>query len=385
MERGMSLVIIAIMIVVLAGLIFLVAAPAEEPQLPLEEEENETTVEAPAAAAAAGSDEAPTGSCLDFANATQVILGGQGTAITAVIMLTVIIIAIAYAFGSASGNANYIVFAKDEGYHLGFSVVLLMIIGGIITFSCLTLDMFYNSMFDLIEVDSQCYAPGLGMNQVSSCYIEATELDAKHLAEDYIDQYIGKLMDSTYAYTIQLPLLNAYTSTAGAYKRIVSNQYDIVLNSFLIPALMSISMQKLAVNFINKEIIEWILPSAFLLRVFIPTRSMGNMLIALAVGLYVIVPFMYVFNLTMYDAVFTEEDCLGNIKYKSALCDNVVDSYSCSATCSDTNECNTACTNPNGFLRVARLVPQAFFLPNLTIAIIITFLAGINKALRVIG
>ena len=375
MERGMSLVIIAILIVLLAGGAFFLAQPAEEPveEIAEEEEEEEETV-GPGAVVPV-TEETPTGSCFDMNNATSVVLGGQGTNIVLVIMLTVLIIAAAYMVGSAMNNPRYTVFAKDELYHLGFSIVLLFAIGGILVFSCQTLDMFYVSLFQNLELGSGCYSAGTGMSVVSSCYIENAEDDAKDLAERYIDRYIGELMDSTFAYTIQLPLLNAYTSTAGAYRRIVSNQYDIILNSFIVPALMSISMQKLAVNFINKEIIEWILPSAFVLRIFIPTRSIGNILIALAVGLYIIVPFMYVFNFAMYDAVLTEDDCLANSKYQDALCDNAIDGYDCSNTC----------TNRYGFLQVARLVPQAFFLPNLTIVVVVTFLAAANKALRTIG
>jgi len=138
----------------------------------------------------------------------------------------------------------------------------------------------------------------------------------------------------------------------------------------LIPALMSISMQKLALDFINENVLRWILPVAFLLRVFIPTRSMGNVLIALVLGLYVIVPFMYVFNFAMNDAV--SGDCH---LFSDAVCDYVVDSGDCANTCG----------NPDGFWNVGRLIPQAFFLPNLTIAILVTFMTSINKALRVIG
>ena len=44
-----------------------------------------------------------------------------------------------------------------------------------------------------------------------------------------------------------------------------------------------------------------------------------------------------------------------------------------------------ACSNTAGFWAIARLVPVAFFLPNLTIAIVITFLTAMNKALKVLG
>lgn len=310
-------------------------------------------------------------SCLDFENATQIVLTEQGTAIFAVLGLTTMIIAIAYMAGQFMSNANYIVFAKDEAYHLGFSVILLAAIGGVLVSSCIFSDFFYTSLFTNIEgVDEGCYFEGSSVNDVADCYIDIAKADAKSISEGYIEKYINELMDSTFSFSINFPLVDAYTSTAGAFRRIVSNQYDIVLNSFLVPALMSISMQKLALSFINENVVRWILPTAFFLRIFIPTRSLGNILIALVIGLYEVVPFMYVFNFTMYDALL--DDCAA---YRDVVFDNAVDGYS---------EQN-ACDNPLGFWRVARLIPQAFFLPNLTIALLVAFLGAANKALRVIG
>ncbi len=312
-------------------------------------------------------------SCLDFGDAENTILSEQGTNIILVFMLTALLIASAYMIGKTINKVDFVVFAKDEAYHLGFSLVALLSIGGVLIFSCYAMDMFYESLFENLssELSAGCYnSPGQGMNVVSSCYMNKMKKFAAGMSESYIDHYIDELMESTFTYNIQIPLLTSYSSTAGAYRKVISNQYDIINNSFLIPALMSISMQKLALDFINENVLRWILPVAFLLRVFIPTRPMGNVLIALVIGLYVIVPFMYVFNYAMNDAI--SGDCH---LFSDAICDYVVDSYDCANTC----------TNSDGFWNVGRLIPQAFFLPNLTIAILVTFMTSINKALRVIG
>ncbi len=315
-------------------------------------------------------------SCFELDDTTGTVMLDQGTNIVLVIMLTTLLIAAAYMVGKTLGNPRYLVWAKDESYHLGFSVILLLSIGGILVMSCFIMDLFYENLFENMGTSIYgCYTPGKGINAVSSCYIKEGKRDANAIAEHYIDKYIEELMESTFSYTIQIPLLTSYTSTAGAFRRVVSNQYDIITNSFLIPALMSISMQKLALDFINENVLRWILPSAFLLRIFIPTRNLGNILIALVVGLYVIVPFMYVFNWSMYENVMTIEDCTSSAKLQGAVCDNVADSYDCANTCN----------NEYGFMSVARLIPQAFFLPNLTVAIFVTFMAGLGKALRVIG
>ena len=134
---------------------------------------------------------------------------------------------------------------------------------------------------------------------------------------------------------------------------------------------MSINMQKLMLGFIKENIIEWILPIAFLLRVFIPTRQMGDLLIALAVGVYIVIPFLYVFSFSMYDAI-NKDDC---VKFASAICDRVVD-----------GNCPTGatCDNSNGFWQVGRMLPFAFFLPNLTIVIFVAFMSAVHKGLRAI-
>lgn len=311
-----------------------------------------------------------------IANATEVITGptyGMSGLLLAVIGLTIMVITMAYIIGSVFTNASYLIFAKDEFYHLLFSLMILGGFSSILLMSCSIVDIFYGTIFDnLGTLPSGCFSSGGTMSHVAQCYLAKARGDAIGIAQNYVDNYIGKLMESTYSWSIQLPMVNSYTSTAGAYKRVVSSQYDIVLNSFLIPALMSISMQKLALDFVSENLINWVLPSAFVLRFFIPTRQMGNMLIALVLALYVLVPFMYVFNSAMYDALLTGNDC---VTFQNAVCDFAIDGTDCSA----------ACSNTNGFWYVGRLIPQAFFLPNLTISIVITFLSAMNKALKVIG
>jgi hypothetical protein len=313
-------------------------------------------------------------SCIS--DATEIVISDQGLLLGAVIGLTAVVLALAYMIGTTFGHTHYVVFAKDEAYHLGFSLLMLLAFSAVLMFSCDLMNYFFHGVFtNLSNLTSGCYiGEGSGLNATASCYLKLVKNDATRLSKSYIQNYLDYLMESTFSFSLAIPLLNSYTAIPGAYRRVVSNQYDIILNTFLIPSLMSLSMQKLGLDFINENVIRWILPSAFVLRFFIPTRQMGNMLIALSLGLYVIVPFMYVFNLAMYDAVLS--DCTA---YASAVCDNVVDSYSCSSAPEVT------CSNPDGFWFVARLIPQAIFLPNLTIAILITFLSAVHKGLRVVG
>jgi len=310
-----------------------------------------------------------------ISDASSIIASGQGTNIAAVIVLIAVIIACAYAAGSALGNANYTVFAKDEAYHLGFSILLIIGFSGVLLFSCSFMDAFFSGTIMNVtqDVNTSCSLSGTP-NDIASCYTALMQTNAQGLANDYVQGYINQLMQSAFYWNFQMPLINSYGVTAGAYRRIISNEYDLVLNTFLVPALISISMQKLLLDFINENVVTWILPIAVLLRVFIPTRQMGNILIAAVVALYLVIPFMYAFNTVMYD--LTLNNCSS---FAQAVCDNPIDGYACASNPL------SACSDTDGFWNVARLIPQAFFLPNLTIAVTITFLSGVNKALKVVG
>ena len=315
------------------------------------------------------------------------MMGSQGTNIFLALMLTVILIAIAYGLGTAISNEHMIVFSKDEAHHLVFSIILVLSIGGIMATSCEFASFFYTTAFHDIGIPGSCSnMAGNTMNAISDCYVQKMEAKSKDLAERYIKEYISNQMDSTFSLSISIPLHDAYTVVPGAYKRVVANQYDMVLNSFVLPALMSISMQKLVLRFINQDLLAWVLPIAILLRIFVPTRQAGNVLIAVVLGLYFVVPFMYVFTLSMYDAVST--DCM---TFGKSACDNAVDSFGCGDWVRDasgwdvTTGYSVTCGNPNSFWIVGSLLPQAFFLPNLTIAVLITFFGCAAKALRVIG
>ena len=300
--------------------------------------------------------------CLD--NATGFILSEQGILIVAVLVVTILIIIISYLAGVFTGNPNFLVFAKDEAWHLGFSIVLLLLFSMILLLACNSVDFFYKTTLEELGTTT-CYDSSAEMTAVSSCYLDLAKRDAERIAENAIDNYIDKLMGSTWSVTISIPLLNSVTSAAGAFRRIDAFQYDTVLYTFVFPSLISFNMQQLFLDFVSDIVLKWILPAAFVLRIFPPTRQVGNMLIALALGLYVIVPFMYTFNLAMYD-VIGESYCLD---YADIIYDSTFG----------------GCGQTGNFWDVARLLPQAFFLPNLTIAFLITFLIGANKALRVIG
>ncbi len=322
----------------------------------------------------------PTDDCVS--NITNIILCEQGANIMLVFMLMTLLIASAYVVGKFLGNARFTMWASEEIYHLLFSAVLLISFGGLLAFSCTMMDAFFSLAVESIGADYTCYSSGQPMSATSSCYIAMMKSRGERVAQHYIDEYIRNNLDSTFSASVALPLLDTYTLTAGAYRIIHSQQYNFIVNSFLLPALLSINIQKIFLDMISENVIVWVVPSAFVLRIFAPTRQFGNILFALAIGLYIIVPFIYTFNLSMYDIVVDEcnyDLSVPGPSMAEVVCDVVVD-----GRCAG-GGAGYACENPYGFWFVANIIPQAFFLPNLTVAIVITFVTSLDKALRVIG
>ncbi|MFN7991139.1 MAG: hypothetical protein U0R44_03185 [Candidatus Micrarchaeia archaeon] len=316
-------------------------------------------------------------SCL--LNATSVIVSEQGSLIGIVIAFLILVLAVAYAAGNATHNPSFIVFAKDEFYHLMFSIMLLVGFSGILVFSCQLTGFFFDQTFSRLGTTT-CYSPGLNVNGIAECYIKNAQEDARSMSERYVQKYIDQMMDSTFAVSLQIPLFNAFTATTGAFRKVISSQYNMIFSSFLVPALMSLSMQKFFLQFVNENVVRWVLPIAVLLRFFPPTRHMGNIFIALVIGLYVLLPLLYAFNGAMYDVV--AGDCNS---FSKAACDNAIDNNGCPSIQNPASSGAATCSNPDSLWNVARLIPQAFFLPNLTLALLITFFGSIHKALRVIG
>ena len=299
-------------------------------------------------------------------NATSYILGFQETQnlIPLVLMFTVLVIVAAYVAGTAFNQQNLIIFYKDEMFHLLISVLLLLGFTGILYTSCEVSKGFLDFSFSTIGINSPCYQTNADMLSVSTCYLGMMESKGKSMVESYVSDSIYNLMDSTFAYSLYFPFFGGVTVATNAFKRTYSMQFDSLNNIYVMPALVSISMQLQILKFIQNFGMQLIFPLGFLMRVFTPTRQMGNAIIAFGIGLYTLLPLMYVLGASMYDVA------LGSCSKYSGIIDDAV---------------LGGCGSNNNFFDVARLIPQAFFLPNLAMAVFISFVMALNKAFRVIG
>lgn len=289
-------------------------------------------------------------------------------AIALVFIINIIVIALAYMAGESFHQPQLTVFAKEQIYHLVFSAILVVAFGGIMSLSCVISDGFLNYSYGTLKsttkIDSSCYIQGSTSLDFAVCYINKMNARAEAILKKYSRDSIQLQMDSAVMYSQTLPLAGGSTVGFTAFKKAYSMQYDMLMDTFLVPSLVSLKMQKLLISFVDKIALQILLPLAFFLRIFIPTREMGNFLLGITLGIYIILPMLYALNGAMYDFMF--QNCQS---YEKVVSDFVLQ----------------GCGTGYGFWDLAKLVPQAFFLPNLAIALFITFVSGIAKALRGMG
>ncbi|MEW6749274.1 MAG: hypothetical protein AB1295_06215 [Candidatus Micrarchaeota archaeon] len=297
----------------------------------------------------------------------NLLSGDPGLMIGLALTLTILGIALLYMAGSITSNAEMIVIAKDELFHLLFSVFLVMSVGGIMLFSCQVLSGFLDFTLgpdglDLMSPEG-CYTGVESPMSVSRCYLSDVKETTEASARKMLQESIRHEMESTLIVSVYNPFTGGVSIPLGAYHKAYAMQFDLTAMNFALPALVSLSLQSLVLSF-SADIIRWLLPVALLLRVIPPTRYFGNMLIAITIALYVIVPTLYALNGAMDQVVFSQ---CGS--YSAVVDDPLMG----------------GCDSDTSFWMMARATPQAFFLPNLSLALTITFLGSIAKALKVLG
>ncbi len=296
--------------------------------------------------------------------------------VIAVIMLNILLIAGASMIGNAFNIPQLQIFGKDEKFHLVFSIILLLSFNSIIFFSCsvakgfveLSLESAGNIGLLAASFDGHTMAEAAGNG------LFALEAEAVAMVSAIEDKSIEYKKDSSFIYSNTLPFQGTVSLGTDAYQKAYATQMDIVLTTFVLPSLTMITLQRLFLHFIDTYTLEIILPVAFLFRTFIPTRQMGNVLLALSLGLVVVLPMIYIINITMVSSAHT-----------TAKCNQVNNNPPLEVSEAIEDTVNGGCNSPISFWSLGKLLGHAFFLPNLALAIFITFLSSLNKALRVLG
>ncbi len=288
------------------------------------------------------------------------------------IFSTVLVLALIYMLATGFNKVEYLIIAKDEFFHLGVSIVLLLSFGLVMESGCGIIGSAFDFAYqNMSKVGDQCYLPTGSVQEIATCSMQIMEDDATGLINTYTKQNIDFQMDAS-AYISYFGITGGVTLGPQAHQRTWAIFVDNVKNMFTIPAYLSIRAQNIFIRFFLGTsdtagvIIQYLLPAAFLFRFFPPLRQIGNMMIAFAAAIFIIIPFFVALNGIMYLYTFTPDEC---VKYSALIDDKVLG----------------GCSLDTNILKVARLYPQAFLLPNLIIVIFITFISSINKAFKVLG
>lgn len=298
------------------------------------------------------------------------IIEGAGDVIPILAMISVFAIALLYFFGTMISRAEWILHAKEEFYHLLFSILLIVSFIGIIAFTNTMVNEVFESAKANLNLQDDCTG-FLGVQQISTCYMKMMKNDAEKIIRYYSTKYIEYLLDSA-QYVSYYGFTKGTTYSPSAYKRTWSMTMDNINNLFVLPAYISIQVQYVFVSFFvgdsngpsSSSVFTFILPAAFILRFFPVFRDSANLMIAISLGLYVLIPFLIALNGMMYSAVLTNCN-----DYSAIINDAVLGN----------------CDSTGNFFQVASIYPQAFLLPNMIITIFITYAMAMSKALRMIG
>lgn len=76
---------------------------------------------------------------------------------------------------------------------------------------------------------------------------------------------------------------------------------------------ISATVQAAVLLFIAVGTLSIILPAGLILRTFYPTRKLGGFFIALSIGLYVVLPLSYVFNIALVNSYSASQSSIGQV------------------------------------------------------------------------
>lgn len=279
--------------------------------------------------------------------------------ISTAFMLVSIAIALAYMYSKARQDAAVSVWAHDEAMNLLISVVLLVGLIGAFAISC--------------EVASGMADPAGGDPfKLSQNYLK-TLLNARGLnvLRSLTSSSIHNQMDATaYLYLGLTPIYGS--GVAGrANLRAHSAQKEFLVD-FYLPLVASLTAQMYILQGIQWVGATVLLPFSFLLRLFPFSRDFGNMLLALFFGLYIVVPTLY----SLSGRVYMEQ--MLNRPIECVNCGiNMFRTFALDAPLAPLQ--NTV------LYSIGSTIPQAVFLPNLVIAVAVSCIMAISKALRAIA
>ncbi len=257
--------------------------------------------------------------------------------ISAAIMLSVLVAAIAYMAGSFTRNPQLLVFSKDQIFHTFVSVLLVVSIEGIFFFTCI--------------MASQA-AGGVDMQGASINYLRALHVEGGQMLTTIMKRSIDYKFDAVDFFGYQVPFLGGETFWYNAYKNAYSRHLEIVFDMVMV-GYVSAGVQYNIMSFLPRLALGIMVPLGLVIRCIPKAREAGNMVIAVALAIYVVIPFTYAVHSTMRDTP---------VPWYSGEMDETGISFE----------------------QVALYMFQTIFLPNLSLVIFATAVGGLMKVAKVI-
>jgi len=282
------------------------------------------------------------------AAACTVSLTNEASLITILALLSGLVVALAYLGSQAFQRFEWEIWAKNTGVQVLVALALVFGVNIVLLASC--------------AASEELIGPGQDMFDASGSYLgHLIYSNGFPLVYSLTEASLQNQLEAiNFKYTSD-PLKGGFGVAAHAGEKTKANSQDSIVN-MLMPLIASLYTQQLILQVIQNLIIPVFLPAAFVLRIFSQTRTLGDYMIALCLGLAVVLPLTYVMNM-----VITEGSPI-NPALPSIDESKIISS--------------TMATDPDLKLKqVATLIPQALFLPNLTIVITVSFIMSFSKLL----
>ena len=272
------------------------------------------------------------------------------------LILTVVLISLAYMASQITQSEKLEVWAKDELFQLLLSVVLVTLVAGLAIGAC----TFSKDYMEFVTGPTGYTGASPFLNAYH--YLDSLiNRQGVSLAKSIVKSGINEQLKGTKYVFWGLPLTGGCGIAYEASRKARAQEYELLVD-LMMPAMVSLELQKNLLMFAETMGMAVLLPFAVVLRIIPFTRDAGNFLIALSLGVYVVLPATYVLNAyaagdptagITSDPTFRQvEGKIGDPIFATVI-------YS-----------------------IGSILPQAILLPNISIIILTAFVMGFNKALK---
>jgi hypothetical protein len=278
-------------------------------------------------------------------------------------------ISLVYMYGKLKQDVAAELWAKDEMFNLIISVFLFVGLIAFFTTSCFVVQQYVGkNPFDAAEgyIDNLLLSSGL--NVVRAMYYDS----------------ISNQLDATAYYFQSIAPFHGRGSALNAHLRARSSHKEFLIDLYL-PIIASLNAQKYLLQSLRWIGAAILLPFAFVMRLFPPTREFGNTMIAIFFAIYIVVPLLYAMSGEAFSQVVGNPRC--EYTDQNGYC-SVHNFYSLGIDGGDGREAGkySGHTMKDAILyKIGSTIPQAVFIPNLVIVIAVTCAMSISKALRAVA